>query len=66
MRVSALDRQSNQSIASLPTENSAAKKDKLPITVISRVNGWLTVDPVTLSRKMAIEKSAKLNIRNTS
>jgi hypothetical protein len=36
------------------------------VTVISRVNGWLTVDPETLSRKMAIEKSTKINVRQTS
>ena len=39
---------------------------KQPITVISKVSGWLTVDPETLSRKNAIEKDQKINIRNTS
>jgi len=34
--------------------------------VISKVSGWLTVDPETLSRKNAIEKDQKINIRNTS
>ena len=68
MRVSALDRLSSKSIVSLPTDPSPQqqKEERLPVTVVSRVNGWLTVDPVTLSRKMAIEKSQKINVRNTS
>lgn len=37
-----------------------------PITVISRTNGWLTVDAQTLSRKNAIEKDTKINIRHSS
>ena len=68
MRISALDRMSNKSIVTLPSEPSPQqnKEDRVPVTVVSRVNGWLTVDPVTLSRKMAIEKSQKINVRNTS
>ena len=38
----------------------------LPVTVISRTNGWLTVDPETLNRKFAIEKDTNINIRETS
>ena len=34
----------------------ASSNSKTPVTVLSKVSGWLTVDPVTLSRKNAIEK----------
>lgn len=46
--------------------SSGVKKDPPPITVISRTNGWLTVDAKTLSYKNAIEKDTKINIRNSS
>ena len=36
------------------------------VTVISRNNGWLTVDPTSLSRKNCYEKKAKGDIHKTS
>lgn len=36
------------------------------VTVISRNNGWLTVDPDTMSRKNAYEKKLKGNLHKTS
>ncbi len=36
------------------------------MTVISRNNGWLTVDPDTMSRKNAYEKKMKGNLHKTS
>ena len=36
------------------------------MTVISRNNGWLTVDPETMSRKNAYEKKVKGNLHKTS
>lgn len=34
--------------------------------MISRNNGWLTVDPNTMSRKNAFEKETKGNLHKTS
>jgi hypothetical protein len=34
-----------------------------PVTIISKTNGWLTVDADTLDRKHAFEKDTKINIR---
>lgn len=45
---------------------SQTKPDNAPVTVISKAHGWLTVDPLTLSRKNAIEKDQKINIRQSS
>ncbi|CDW77658.1 UNKNOWN [Stylonychia lemnae] len=36
------------------------------VTVVSRSNGWLTVDPNTMSRKNAFEKQLKGNLHKTS
>jgi hypothetical protein len=36
------------------------------VTVISRNNGWLTVDPENMSRKNAYEKKVKGNLHKTS
>jgi hypothetical protein len=47
-------------------DSSPGAKGPPPITVISKTNGWLTVDAETLDRKHAIEKDTKINIRNTS
>jgi hypothetical protein len=46
------------------TEGSPMKSP--PVTIISKTNGWLTVDADTLDRKHAYEKDTKINIRNTS
>jgi hypothetical protein len=45
---------------------SGVKMAPPPITVVSRTNGWLTVDAETLSRKNAFEKDSKINIRHSS
>jgi hypothetical protein len=37
-----------------------------PVTIISKTNGWLTVDAETMDRKHAYEKDQKINIRQTS
>lgn len=52
----------------LNTEESPVKgsTSALPVTIISRTTGWLTVDPETLDRQHAIEKDTKINIRQTS
>lgn len=36
------------------------------VTVISRNNGWLTVNPNTMSRKNAFEKQRKGNLHQSS
>lgn len=43
------------------TEGSPMKAP--PLTIISKTNGWLTVDAETLDRKHAFEKDTKINIR---
>ena len=45
---------------------SNAFKPGETVTVISRNNGWLTVDPMTFSRKNAFEKRMKGNLHKTS
>jgi hypothetical protein len=45
----------------------AATKNKDTMTVVSKINGWITVDPDTMNRREAYEKRRKLsNIRKTS
>lgn len=36
------------------------------MTVISKINGWITVDPETMNRREAFEKRRLSNIRKTS
>jgi hypothetical protein len=48
------------------TKNVVHGKDGETVTVISRNNGWLTVDPETMSRKNAYEKKVKGNLHKTS
>jgi hypothetical protein len=50
----------------LLTSESRGSGSKPPVTVISRTNGWLTVDAETLNRRFAIEKDTKINIRQSS
>jgi hypothetical protein len=45
---------------------SNAFKPGETVTVISRNNGWLTVDPLTFSRKNAFEKRVKGNVHKIS
>lgn len=45
---------------------SNAFKPGETVTVISRTNGWLTVDPKNMSRKNAFEKKMKGNLHKTS
>lgn len=45
---------------------SNAFKPGETVTVISRNNGWLTVDPMNFSRKNAFEKRMKGNVHKTS
>ena len=45
---------------------SAAFKPGETVTLISRNNGWLTVDPITMSRKNAFEKRVKGNLHKSS
>lgn len=40
---------------------AAAKKQTL--TIVSKINGWLTVDPVDMNRREAFEKRKLSNIR---
>ena len=45
----------------------AATKNKDTMTVVSKINGWITVDPDTMNRREAYEKRRRLsNIRKTS
>ena len=44
----------------------SAIKNKETVTVISKINGWLTVDPETMNRKDAYEKRRLSDIRKTS
>ena len=44
----------------------AATKNKDTMTVVSKINGWITVDPYTMNRREAYEKRNLSNIRKTS
>ena len=44
----------------------AAVKNKDTMTVVSKINGWITVDPDTMNRREAYEKRKLENIRKTS
>ena len=44
----------------------AATQNKETVTVVSKINGWLTVDPETMNRREAYEKRKLTNIRKTS
>lgn len=44
----------------------AAVKNKDTMTVVSKINGWITVDPDTMNRREAYEKRRLSNIRKTS
>ena len=44
----------------------AAVKNKDTMTVVSKINGWITVDPDTMNRREAYEKWRLSNIRKTS
>jgi hypothetical protein len=39
-----------------------AIENKQTVTVISRINGWLTVDPESMSRKSCYEKRKRTDI----
>ena len=43
-----------------------ATKKKDTMTVVSKINGWITVDPDTMNRREAYEKRKLSNIRKTS
>jgi hypothetical protein len=55
---------SKTTLNTLNTEGSPVKPP--PVTIISKTNGWLTVDAETMNRKQAFEKDQKVNIRETS
>jgi hypothetical protein len=44
----------------------SAIESKQTLSVISRINGWLTVDPESMNRKDAFEKRKTSNVRKTS
>lgn len=43
-----------------------ATKNKATVTVISKINGWITVDPETMDRRDPYEKRKLTNLRKTS
>jgi len=61
MRVERDVSQKKPEVTHFNTEGSPIKSP--PVTIISKTNGWLTVDAETLDRKHAFEKDTKINIR---
>ena len=57
-----LDKQENN----INKAKSNASKNQQTVTVISKINGWLTVDQETMNRREAYEKRKLTNIRKTS